>query len=73
MKKDIGALVYHCSEGSNEARRLFCSEEPNTGLPKIVREAIMPTFQELSDDTLLKRCLHDVGFSKIFEELSMNT
>ena len=86
------------------------------GLPKIVCEAIMPTFQELSDDTLLKRCLHgfkqnnnesingiiwkrlpkdvfvgrtaieiricsavvcfndgDVGFSKIFEELSMDT
>ena len=28
------------------------------GLPKIVREAIMTTFQELSDEPLLKRCLH---------------
>ena len=86
------------------------------GLPKTLREAIMPSFLELSDDTLLKRCLHgfkqnnnesingiiwkrlpkDVfvgrtvieigicsavvcfnddaaGFSKIFEELSMDT
>ena len=31
-------------------------------IPKIVREAIMPTFQELSDDTHLKRCLH--GFAQ---------
>ena len=71
MKKAIGAVVYHCSETSNaEARHMFCSKEPNTSckyqageiheqcIPKIVREAIMPTFQELSDDTLLKRCIH---------------
>ena len=63
-----------CSEDPNTWCKYHAAKIHGTvntdkpGLPKIVREAIMPTFQELSDDTVLKRCLH--GFTHSTESIN---
>ena len=50
---------------SSESWCKFQADKVNTGLyknklglPSVVRDAIKPVFMDLSDDNLLKKCLH---------------
>ena len=78
LKKNIGAVLYHCSEAPTvELRHQMCprtdiswckyqADQINgtsnykykPGIPIVIRDKIIPIFKELSNDSLLRKCLH---------------
>lgn len=57
MKKSIWAIWYHRS-GVHDHCGAWCDGSDKNKLPSFVMEEIKSVFEDLSDDRLLKKCLH---------------
>ena len=74
LKVAVGAVLYHSTEFENsENRHLFCPQGPDSwckywkdpenyqekkGMPMVIHQLIKPVFTDLSNETLLSKCLH---------------
>ena len=74
MKKAAGAILWHCTDFENsEFRHRYCSKvegswckyqqnpdyKPSINLAKWIHDLLLPVFKSLSEDELLRKCLHD--------------
>ena len=72
MKKAIGAILWHCTNFTNETfRHRFCwckwqvdkfcgtsKYKKRVSIPKWIHNFLKPIFTDLSKDSLLSKCLH---------------
>ena len=74
LKVAVGAVLYHCTEFNNsESRHQFCPRGPDTwckywkdpenyqakkGMPIVIHQLVKPMFTDLSNESLLLKCLH---------------
>jgi hypothetical protein len=73
MKKATGAILWHCTDfEDSEFRHRFCPKEedswckyqqnsdykPSINLAKWIYDLLLPVFKSLSEDELLRKCLH---------------